>query len=276
MVLRSWLIGIGLCAFILALAGIADADREKDSWQAILPRHIYQELVKREIAQVQNHLENTPDERSLNRAKFGALLIAALTMSVKDGPAAEELRGTREMSLALVNTIGKKEQLDSARKMAAQLQKTTPVADGKPNAVTWRGLLETPVLMVHFLPKNEGGDGIHAELQSNDRLKGTKNGILEKIRSLSTNELSAAKLESEAKELELFGYRSAVIGSLIYYLVPAKMKPNKTAQQWQDLALQMRNHSVELALGAQKRDSAAVLKASASLRSACSRCHNVF
>jgi hypothetical protein len=273
---RWWIVGIGLSACTLVLAGIGAASGEKDSWQTILPRDVYQELVKREISLVQNQLENTTDERSLNRAKFGALLIAALTKSVKDGPAEEDLRGTREMAITLVNAINKKEQLEAARKLAVQLSHTTPVANGKPDTVNWRGFLETPVLMVHFLPKPEGGDGIHTDLQSNALLKGSKNGILEKIRYLSTTELTAANLESEAKELELLGYRSAVIGSLIYYLVPAKMKPNKTAQQWQDLAIQMRDQSVNLAVGAQKRDATAVLKASASLRSACSRCHNVF
>ena len=276
MSLRWWIVAAGLCTFILALTGFGEAIGEKESWQAILPRDVYQELTRREIAVVQNQLENTPNERSLNRAKFGALLIAALTKSVKDGPAAEDLRGPREMAIMLTNVISKKEPLAPARKLAAQLLGPTLVAADKPEVVDWRGFLETPVLMVHFLPKSEGGDGIHADLQSNDRLKGSKNGILEKIRHLSTTELTAPKLESEAKELELFGYRSAVIGSLIYHLVPAKIKPNKTAQQWQDLAIEMRDHSVELAVAAQKRDAAAVLKASASLRSACSRCHNVF
>ena len=276
MVLRQCILGIGLCTLILVLAGYGEATGEKDSWQAILPRGVYQELTKREIALVRNHLANAPDEHSLNRAKFGALLIAALTMSVKDGSAAESLRGTREMALTLADTIGKKDQLVAARELAARLSNATPIAIDKPAVVNWRSFLETPVLMVHFLPKSEGGDGIQAELQSNALLKGPKNGILEKLRYLSTTELTAANLNSEAKELELFGYRNAVIGSLIYYLVPAKMKPKKTAQQWQDLAIEMRNHSVELAVGAQKRDAAAVLKASLSLRSACSRCHNVF
>ncbi len=180
------------------------------------------------------------------------------------------------MALRLASALRDEKQLATARKLAGQFPDAGSTSSRKLDSVNWHGFIEAPTLMVHFLPKNEGGDGIHPKLQSNARLKGANNGILEKIRYLSTNELTATALASEAKELELFGYRSAVIGSLVYHLVPAKMKPNKTPKEWRDLAIQMRDHSLELAEGAEKRDSAAVLRASKSLRSACSRCHNVF
>jgi hypothetical protein len=160
--------------------------------------------------------------------------------------------------------------------MAAQL----PVGLAQPLPTTdhpeWRGLVQAPIVMIQFLPKPEGGDGLPLDLQDTDQLKGAKNGILEKIRFLSRHELSAAALTNEAKELELFGYRCAVLGSLVYYLVPQKMKVGKTSQEWQDLAIQMRDQSVALAAASKNQDAGAVMKASARLRSACSRCHNTF
>jgi Cytochrome C' len=54
------------------------------------------------------------------------------------------------------------------------------------------------------------------------------------------------------------------------------MKANKTPAEWRSLAIQMRDHSVDLAVAAQHGDAGAVLKASTKLRSACSKCHDVF
>jgi hypothetical protein len=274
--LQWWIAGMALCFCAVLLLGRGEANGEKESWQALLLKPVYEELATREIDLVQEILKDTPKKNALNRAKFGAILVASLTMSVKDASFAEELLGTRETALMLADALKNKDQLAAAQTLAAQLPTAKPVPSSKKDAINWRGLIEAPVLMRHFLPKNEGGDGIHPDLQSSDRDKGAKNGILEKIRYLSTYELTAAVIESEAKELELLGYRSAVIGALTYYLVPSRMKANKTPQEWRDLALQMRDHSVALAVGAGKRDTAAVLKASTSLRSACSRCHSVF
>jgi hypothetical protein len=274
--LQWWITGMALCFFVLLLLARGEANGEKESWQAILPKQVYEELTKREVDLVQEILKDTPKKQTLNRAKFGAILVASMTMSVKDGSFAEELRGTRETAVMLGEMLKNKDRLAAAQTLAAQLPAAKPVLNSKMDTINWRSLIEAPILMRHFLPKNEGGDGIHTDLQSSDRVKGAKNGILEKIRYLSANELTAAAIENEAKELELLGYRTAVIGSLTYYLVPTKMKANKTPQEWRDLAIQMRDHSVALAIGARKRDAAAVLKASTSLRSACSKCHNVF
>jgi hypothetical protein len=265
---------LGCCH--LLVPSPSQARDEKEAWLACLPKEVYRELSRREIDRVQELLKNTPDKRSLQRAEVGAVLVAALTMSVKGESASEDVQGTRQASLALARAFKSQEPLGATRELAAQLARPRPAGTSKTDTLDWRGLLDAPTLMIQFLPEGEGGDGIHSALQTNDRLKAGKNGILEKIRYLSANELTRTAVESEAKELELFGYRNAVIGSLTYYLVPAKMKPNKTAEEWRDLAMQMRDQSLALAEGAQKRDAPAVLKASGKLRSACSRCHNAF
>jgi hypothetical protein len=268
--------GIVLSANVILFAALGNANDEKESWHPLLPRCVYQELTKREFDRIQTLLKETPDNRSLRRAEVGAVLVAALSMSVKGESDSEQLLGTRRTALRLANALKNKEQLVVARELAASLTNGRPTPNSPVGAVNWRSLLEAPTLMIQFLPKGEGGDGVHPDLQSIEQLRGVKNGILEKIRYLSTNELTKADLENEARELELFGYRTAVVGSLTYYLVPEKMKPKKSPDEWRELAIQMRDYSVALAAGARKHDTDSVLKASAKLRSTCSRCHNAF
>jgi hypothetical protein len=249
---------------------------EEEAWRPVLTTELYHELARREADIIRALLKDTPDNRSLNRTKFGAVLIAALTMSVKEDVPKDELRDTRETALQLANALKNKDHLETARSLATLLAEANPKFSSSKDLRDLRGFVDTPTLMYHFLPKKEGGDGIHPDLQSTVPLKESKNGILEKIRDLTAHELTAADLKKETKELELFGYRNAVIGSLVYYLVPAKMKANKTPGEWRELAIQMRDHSVSLAEAAHQVDTSAVLKASIRLRSACSKCHNVF
>jgi hypothetical protein len=272
-----WLIASGMFSVgVCLLAGGSETSSDEEAWRPILSPELYQELAEREANLIRELLQDAPKRLALDRAKFGAVLIAALTMSVKDGIPADELRGTRETALMLANALNTKDRLEAARTWAAQLLHGKLLPKNEIDASDLRGFVDTPTLMRHFLPQNEGGDGIHPDLQRTEQLKGRKNGILEKIRDLTAHELTADALKKEAKELELLGYRCAVIGSLVYYLVPAKMKVNKTPQEWRELAIQMRDHSLNLAVSAQKGDTAGAFKASNSLRAACSKCHNVF
>jgi protein tyrosine phosphatase (PTP) superfamily phosphohydrolase (DUF442 family)/cytochrome c556 len=254
-------------------AKLAASDK---AWQPILPGAIYRELVARESDLVQRLLRDSPKDPAVHRAKFGAVLIAGLTMSARDGITAGELSEIRTGALSLATLLNSQNHMTAATKLASQLSLANADPKTLPADDSWRSYLDAPMLMVSFLPRAEGGDGLPSDLQSDDRLKGAKNGILEKIRSLSTVKLTEAALEKEAKELELFAYRTAVIGALTYHLVPAKMKAKKTPDQWRQLALLMRDHSVELAVAAQNRNGDAVLNASSNLRAACSKCHNAF
>jgi hypothetical protein len=265
-----------LAAGACLLLDRAEGSAEEEAWRPILPQATYRELAQREADLIRRLLDEKSDEHAIYRARFGAVLIAALTMSTKEEVSAADLRATRQATLMLARSLQASEPLANSMQLAMELPFVKPGFDKGFDLVEWRSLTETPKLMRYFLPKHEGGDGIHADLQSDVRLKGSKNGILEKIRSLTTNELTVAEMNTESKELELFGYRNSVIGSLNYYLVPSKMKANKTPGQWRALALEMRDHSLGLAKAARQRDTKAVLKASIDLRSACSRCHNVF
>ncbi|HYV34715.1 MAG TPA: hypothetical protein VE988_03360 [Gemmataceae bacterium] len=261
---------------LLLLAGRGDAGGDKGPWQPTIPKDIYNELAKREADLVKDLLDGKTGDAAIHRAKFGAMFIAGLTMSAKDGKP-DDYRATREVALQLASTLSKKGQLAAAQKLASLLPergKADPKLEGM--TITWGTYLQKSELMDHFGLKKKGGDGMHPDLQSNIRLKDALNGIEEKIRALAAKELPSAGLKKEAKELELLGYHMAVTGSLTYFYAPASKVGKKDPAEWRTLALQMRDQSVNLAVAAKKTDAAGVLKASSSLYSTCNQCHTVF
>jgi len=266
-------VAVSASAWLMLHRGEAGGD--KGPWQPILPNEVYQELAKREADVIRELLNGAPKEQAINRAKFAAVLIAALTMSVKDGAAADDLRGTRETALLLAGALNKKDQA-TAKKLAALLPNAKADANAKAGNINWGGYLQPADLMDHFHAKAKGGDGLHADLQSNIRFKGALNGVELKIGELAKKELAAANFKKEARELELLGYRAAVVGALTYYYAPAAKTGKKDPQEWRSLSVQMRDNSVNLAVAAHKADPAAVLKACSDLSSTCTQCHNVF
>src|SRR4051812_31196604 len=113
--------GLALSAGLLAFADSTDAGDAKGPWQPILSKEIYQELSKRETDLVRDLLDGKLDEKAVHRAKFGSVLIAALTMSVKDGVAPNELLTTRNVSLKVAASLAKKEQWPEAKKLSTLL-----------------------------------------------------------------------------------------------------------------------------------------------------------
>src|SRR5262249_29161569 len=116
---RCLLVGLVLVAGVWLAAGRGQAQGDKgEPWQPILPKDVYKELVKREADIIQEILnEKDVSEARLQRATFGAVLIAALTQSVQDGNA-DEVRGTFEAAWRLQEALHKKGGLDEARKIA--------------------------------------------------------------------------------------------------------------------------------------------------------------
>jgi hypothetical protein len=261
--------GLGL----LLYSKDVEAQGDKGSWQQFMPKDVYQELAKREAEIVKESLANDPKVYAINRAKLGAVLIAAYTMSVKDGADAKQLGDARGSAIQLANVL-KKGDLAEAKKLAAELPKGQ--SNAKADNVNWGGLLEPADLMDHLNIKSKGGDGIHPDLHANARYKTVLNGVEMKIGELAKKELAEAVLKKEAKELELLGYRCAVVGELTYNYAPTAKADKKDPQEWRKLSLQMRDQSVSLAQAAKKLDAAGVLKASSDLNSTCTQCHSVF
>jgi hypothetical protein len=259
--------------WLLLSRGEAAGAGDKAPWQPILPKDVYQELARREAEVIREQLSGPAKDKAVSRAKFGAVLIAALTMSVKNGQDANELGGNRQTALNLATMLNNK-NLAAAKKLADTLPNVKSGGDANP--INWGSYLKLPELMDHFDVKSKGGDGIHPDLQTNIRFKGALNGVEAKVGELAKKELNAANLKKEAKELELLGYRSAVVGSLASYYAPATKQGKKDPQEWRNLSLAMRDQGVNLAVAAQKGDAALVLKASSDLSSTCTQCHSVF
>src|SRR6266545_5905826 len=258
---------VALAAAAWLLAGPSAAGDKTSVWKPFLPADAYKELVGRAVKNIDEALAEKPSEEAVKKAQFNAVMIAAYTLSAKEG--AKDLAAVRDAALKVAKLAGMKGKADEARKLAAAL--ATLKGDGAMGPPgDWKVYVEDRAdIMEHFKTKMKGGEGIHPDLQSNIKLKGTQNGIEEKLRTLAMKELMPARAAKEANELALLGYRSAVVGELTYYYLP-----KKNVEGWQKLALEMRDAGIALAEAAQKKDPEAIFKASTSLNSSCSQCHS--
>jgi hypothetical protein len=263
----------GAICWSLADRGSAGGDKA-GVWKPVVPPEIARELIGRAAKSIQASLM-AKDEDELKNAQFNAVLIAAITLSTKGGDA--ELAGTRQVALDLAKIVTAKGKLPEAKKLAASLAGGKVAAKGKDGPFDPKmHLEETADFMNHYKTKAKGGEGIHADLQVNIRLKGTQNGIEEKIRALAMKKLMEATLAKAANELGTLGYRLAVEGQLIHEYAPAKKVGSKDPKEWRELSLNMRDASVELAEAAKKKDAEGVFRAGNRLNSACNQCHSTF
>jgi hypothetical protein len=264
-----------LAAFWLAADSGQAGGGQKEAWMPILPKEIYKELVKREADKIQQILGGKVEEDGLRRAAFGATLIMACAKSVKEG-SGEDIDGTYATAALLYKALRQKDGLENAKLLAANLVAGKTKGAAAPNIKDLGKPMDNRDLMDHFRPVAKGGDGMHPDLQNNIKFKGALNGIEEKIRYLDMKELSAAGIKKEAKELELLGYRTAVVGALTYLYAPPTKIGNKDPEDWRRFSIAMRDSGVALASAAAKADAAGVRKASSPLNSSCNQCHSGF
>jgi hypothetical protein len=271
------LVALSVAAALWCFAGTGKAGGDKKVWQPVLPPDVSKELLSRSATAIEESIkksEEAKDEDELKNAQFQAVLIAAITMSTKGNEA--ELAGTRQTALELAKIVTAKGKLPEAKKLAAALAAGKGAGKGAASFDPKVSLEEDADLMNHFKTKAMGGEGIHPDLQVNIRLKGTLNGIEEKIRALAMKKMMDATLVKAANELGMLGYRMAVEGQLIHEYAPAKKIGTKDPKEWRELSLTMREASLELVDAAKKKDAEAVLKAGNRLNSACNQCHSTF
>src|SRR5579862_4604975 len=185
------------CLIQFSSATQTQEGRIEEPWRPILPKAIYQELANREAAIIRAKLDGPLDDMALGRARLGAVLLGAMTMSLKDNTA--DLRGTRSTAMLLAETLKDRTKLDAAKVLAVFLPGSMPSIDANMEAVKWTGYLWHPELMDHFRPLAKGGDGLHPDLQSNIPLKGALNSVEDKVRALAMKELTPAGMKTEAK-----------------------------------------------------------------------------
>jgi hypothetical protein len=254
------------------VTGPGGAQGDKAAFKAFLPATAYKELVMRAAKSIEADLA-TADEDSLKRAQVNAVLIAGYALSAQDATGAAGVEAT---AVDLAGIVTNKAKLDQAKKLAASLAALKGQPGGKASVEALAKLPEDIGDLMNLMKtKGKGGEGIPPALQSNIRLKGTQNGIEEKVRELAKKKLAPARVGLEADELALLGYRLAVMAELTD-LHPAPRKGGATPKDWHDLSAQMRDTGVELALAAGKKDAEAIFKVSGKLNSSCTQCHSLF
>ncbi len=121
-----------------------------------------------------------------------------------------------------------------------------------------------------FASKTKGGEGIAPDLQYNTKVK-NQNGIEALINALAARKLTAKNVAKVSRELELLGYRVAVIGALTLERGPADKKAD--AKVWNEQAVEMRDSAIALAAAAHKKDGPAIFDAAKRLENSCVECH---
>jgi hypothetical protein len=270
---RGVFVGVALALAVLCLSRPGAAGGGKDTgWKEFLDPKDAKELTDRARKTALGALAGNPDEDAIKKAQANLLTIAAYARSIKGG-AADRRGATYQSALELARRLGQKGKLAGVR---MSLEKNFFVFDkGDFNGDLTKLGVDNAALMEHYKTVGKGGDGIHASLQSNIKLKGTQNGIEEKIRTLITKKLPQATLEKESEELALLALRVAAVGELVHEFPPKKTAKANPAE-WRDYAVAMRDAGIELAAAARKKDAEAVFKASTKLNGSCSQCHATF
>jgi hypothetical protein len=262
-----------LAAALGFLAGTGGAQGGKPSFKTFLPADAYKELVARAVKSIEENLA-APDEDSLKRAQVQAALVAGYTLSAQQPPG--DGAGVQAAALELANIVTDKGKIGQAKKLAASLAtlKGAPGAKGQVEALA-KYPEDLGDMMNIFKTKNKGGEGMAPALQSNIRLKGALNGIEEKYRELAKKKLLAARVGTEAEELVLLAYKTAVLAELTD-LHPAPRKAGANPSDWHQLSVQMRDGALELAAAAKQKNADTIFKAAEKLNSSCNQCHSQF
>ena len=265
---RILMFALASVSMLAALSTIGQGgDKKPAAWKPFLPESVYSELSKRSLERIGQLAKN--EKAPLTELRAEALILAGTTMSTK----AQAAEGMRFDAKNLAEAAGAKNMMPSARELAAALAKGKPVMV-RPSDKKWPALIGNikDVMMV-FASKAKGGEGIPAELQYNPKLK-NQNGGEALINALSDKKPSNASVAKMAKELELFAYRTAVIGALTLERGPADKGADRKA--WDEQAVIMRDAAIELAEAAKKKDGAAIKEACGKLENSCVECHGSY
>jgi hypothetical protein len=269
---------IGLIVlFTLALTGLAafgttsgQAGGDKGTaWKTFIPDQAYEELTRRSLERI-GALGRS--DKGLGDLRAEALVLAGYTVSAKDGPSKIPLRHS---AVVLATLLEQKDGADAARKLAAALAAGNVGDKGDP-VKDWRAVIgDVNDVMILVATKARKGEGIHADLQYNDKMK-KQNGVEALINALAAKKLTDANLGKMSKELELLAYRVATIGALTLRRGPSEKKKGVDDRLWEEQAIAMRDAAIEWAEGARKNDGPAVFEACKRLENTCVECHSKF
>lgn len=239
--------------------------KQGGAWTPFLPADAYKELTKRSIAAIES-TATSGGKDAAEKIETEAAILNAYTLSVKNLYDAEvgKMRGAALVAVQKARNGELKKLTDFGKSIASA-----------PNAAAEKTarkdfLQELPWVMEIFKGKSKRGEGLHADLQYQPKLKNL-NGIEALIGALSNKKLSDDNLAKVHKELPLLAFRIAAVGSITH-----EFAPEKGAGQWRNLSTHMRDAAIALAESAQAKDADGILKAATTLESTCTQCHSEF
>lgn len=261
------LASVGILA-ALSVAGQAGGSKPP-AWKPFLPESAYAALTKRSMERIGRLAKD--EKAPLTQLHAEALILAGYTRSIKDSPDVAPLRLTA-MFLAM-DTVKKNKA--GARVVAADLAAGKLLLEVKPAPPKELTAVIGDIkdVMMVFATKAKGGEGIPADLQYNAKVK-NQNGIEALINALAAKKLTDKNAAKMSKELELLGYRTAVIGALTLERGPADKKAD--AKVWNEQSVEMRDSAIALAEAAKKKDGPAIFDASKRLENSCVECHGSY
>ena len=247
-------------------------DAKGPAWKQFLPRQEYEELSKRSLSRLGALAKEEKGEIGDLRAE--ALILAGYAMSTKDAPGDGLPQPSQVVKIA--DLAAHKDGAEAARKLAIKLSAGKNDETDATAIKNWRAAIgDIKDLMNPFATRAKKGEGIHAALQYNDKLK-KQNGIEALINALAAKKMTDANLGKMSKELELLGYRVATMGALTLQRGPAEKNKGIEDRVWDEQAVMMRDAAIELAEGARKKDGPAIFEASKRLENSCVECHAYF
>jgi hypothetical protein len=260
------------------------ADEQEEGWKTVIDEATAKELIKNTVDSIQEALKKPPTtdtatRKFMKKLQVHGVLIAVYAQSAKPGSNRGLLIAYRDAGLKLAKaaSAGKGADKNEVKQLAQALTKVK--GNGRANGafIPLRDYLDDEAdVMLPFKVVSKGGDGLSKNLQTNQKLKGALNGIEEKIRALGQKQLPANRIKVEAGDLALMADKVAAIANLTHAWAPKNDNGKKKRQDWLDWSLEMRQHALDLAKAARKKDAAAVFDMAQKLNSNCTNCHGVF
>jgi tetratricopeptide (TPR) repeat protein len=279
LVLSGVVLALGVC--LLAVVPARSAADKPMVWKPLVPGDSVNPTVKEIITSLQEALQKGPEkadnpkEQMENNAEWelklsnGALLIALLTQSTKEGTTDPQLATLRAAAVELYKAFDKKE-MDKAKKQLDALANLKPDAKADVQPVAIDDMADIMLMNLMKL-RSRGGLGLGPKPGEI-----SPDGIEAKLLSLTKRPLPKDVLAKEAEALEQAGYIMAAISQMAEAKTPAKKMEDKDPADWKQYTVEMREGALEFAAAAKAKDANKLKEVATKLNASCTTCHKKF